>query len=454
MIHPTRLCGVALALAWSAQVQAGQCTSASGVVSAGRDVGGYFVHLDWPAGAARGGVDISQAADYLALEAGVTILYRTEFSDPIRESQTWRGRDPLATLQAVATTGNLAIDASTPGLWVVRRSAVSDYASVTIIARPLDPGDQGIQPVSQIGDIERALLNQLPVRDLYGLGERAGIELSYYWLAEEGRDAMLVVYQARALDAHIWGSGAYKVRVQRGDSRVTIDCVWANSDIAAGLVPEIAEDFDGDGYRDFVFDSANGIRTVLPAAIVSGRDGKTLLRFAGPDLAVEEKASGPKRIATTLFPLSPHEEPYLSSLRLDEGARRYYVDKSPAGTTATPSESAQSPADPSRLNAAELLAGRVGDAKNVRLYQLKSTAPNYAVDDAMISRGYPGHILFHYESPGFTAEQERAEEELRLHPPTPPQVTGRTRREKPLVPRALGTPSPTPVRPDVVPEQK
>ncbi len=446
----TGVLSVAVMMVWSGHVYAGGCSPASRLVSAGRDSEGYFVRLDWPSAAAGGGVDISPAADYLAAEAGATILYQTRFTDPIHESQTWRGDDPLTTLRAFATSGRLALETSTPSLWVVRPAVLNDYLEVIISAGPADPGHQGLQPVSQIGDIEHALLDQLPVRDTSGYGNRAGIELTYYWLPDEGRDMMLVQYRGADLGGHAQGSSAYKVRLGRSGGRVTVDCLWANGDVSGGLVPEIAEDFDGDGYRDFVFDVGSGPRVLLEAAIISGKDGKTLLKFAGSELAVEKTASGPKRVAAKLFRPDWDEKTPLRSLHLDGTTSRYVEDR-PQGASATAVDATGAlPGEP-RIGVADVLTRRVGGRELVRLYELKSTPPIYAVDETTIARGYPAHILYHYESPGFAAERKRAEEEFRLHPPTPIGVTVTTRRDKPPVPKVWRTPSPTPASHDGTP---
>jgi hypothetical protein len=444
MTRTKALCLLAAATLLAAPGYPGDCWHTSGVVTAGRDADGYFIRVSWPPTAERSHVDVSPAGDYLAGAAGVTILYRKKYTDKVVESGVWRGPDPRAALDAFSARSGLIVDGSSPGLWVIRGASMPDYGAVTITARPIDAEHQRSHSVAQLTEIERALLDQLPVRDLYDYGDRVAMELSYYWLPDEGNDVLLVVCKTRSIGGPFWGVSPFKVRIEHSGDGVRVVCLWAANGVAGGLVPAIAEDFDGDGYRDFVF-APGGTRVFVQATIISGKDGKTLLKFGGGELAVERSGAGPKRIAATLFEPDSEEVWPTRLLRFDATQREYVPEE--ADTMAANANAA--PVTSSKAKVADLLAQEVGERGNVEVYNVQEPAPSFLVDEAMISKGFPATVLCRYESHDFIADQKKNEEELRTHPPTPLQVTVTTKRDKPLVPRVGQTPSPTPAAPNV-----
>jgi hypothetical protein len=146
--------------------------------------------------------------------------------------------------------------------------------------------------------LERELVRLLPVRDNGNGYGGASIDVGYYWIPQEPEDHLLVLATLDLHDAPTCGytrDTVFKVRVNRGGGGIALDCLWRSDEAFGTFVPEIAEDFDGDGVRDLVFDA--GTCDGFENTILSGNDGHVLFEFGGAGLAVEKVPSGGKRLA-------------------------------------------------------------------------------------------------------------------------------------------------------------
>jgi len=308
--------------------------------------------------------------------------------------------------------------APSPGWWLVGPAKhLSSPASVTIAVQCLGPTGQGWTDPAAVAELERALVSQLPVRVLSrvrGPGE-GSLTVQYYWLPEEGPDTLLVL-ASQPGNSVVWAQHqGFKVRAHRESSKVTVDCIWAMSQHAVPsgrLVPEIAEDFDGDGYRDFVFDGGDDEHFVN--TIVSGKDGRLLLAFdVSNEIAVERRPTGLPRLAVEGIDdlQNGGEAPqYGAEAPPDEDAERGPVvlifdrvagrfEPAPGSKAAVTAQAiAQGPGGSANVPRRALAAALGGPAK-VRAYLLMPGA-SYAAggyeEIRAVQREYPQRILFKY----------------------------------------------------------
>lgn len=417
---------------------------------------GYAIRISRPE--ARGGVghpaQIYSVGEQLAREANAMIVYlfgATERDVPATE---WRGDTPLAALQAFAAAGGLEVEVPQPNVWVIGPPDYRQSSAVTISVAPAFPEEQSSLWGRDTAEVEEALLRALPVRDAGGSRGEVAVRVSYYWIPEEAVGTLLIVHclQHPGAPGDI-GDGffrAFKVRLRRDGRGVAVECLWDTGDAeerepTGWLIPEIAEDLDGDGYRDFVF-FAEGERG---HAVLSGKDGHRLLTFSGDEFAVEKKAAGPKRVAVRdLWDDSPlsklaYQEalaagaskeqlrgfpdgPLVLSYR--EDTRQFAFDKAllaAANTSPAPADDQQRRTDGPR----QLLARAVGGAAAVRVYLLAPGAripvsdcdqvPAYGryfrlqQGGRELAKLYEGRVVVDYKSAGYLEKERQRQERLR-----------------------------------------
>jgi hypothetical protein len=402
-------------------------------IDAGHDSQGYYIKVreslgrNWP---------VRKPAEYLAREAGAVIIYFADLTIAETRTREWRGTDPLSCLRSFAGSVGLEVSAPAKGIWMVGQPEAwfHENTAITLFAGSLDPLRQALRPEREVGELERALLARLPVRDAEASRTRplmAFAGLYYYWLSREGRDSLLVVATSSAWrsDAGSFTYKIFKVELDRSGVEVRVGCVWGVAGVPAGrLLAEIDEDFDGDGYRDFVFDSL-GADDVPNYVVLSGKDGHKLFVFGGALLAVEKAASGAKRVS-----FHPFDQSLVAEPRAMRGAREIEPDDTPrvyrysqeeqvftqqrGDGKGMMSESRASLGD--RMTADRALVNEVGDPTRVRVYVMGEARsdPESRVEKirvplsgrtitritrAMVKAGYPAHILYEYKSPGYLA---------------------------------------------------
>jgi len=415
---------------------------------AGHGPDGYFVRtvLLPGRGASVGPGPIQGIGDYLASEAGSTVIYFSKRTERDLPASEWRAADPLSCFRKFAAAAGLEVLTPSSDLWLVGTAEdwFRNNAAITLFAEPVDLAKQGVFRNYQVTDVEKALLTQLPVRD--GEAQRNGPLMAfggviYDSLQNEERDTLLVVGTASAWRSYnsSFTYKVFKVRLDRSGGRIRVGCIWGVSEIPAGrLLPEISEDFDGDGYRDFVFDS-QGADNVPNYVVLSGKDGHRLFAFSGDELAVERNAAGPKRVAFRAFDEALMSETQaargLTGSPLDNapGVFRYSPESRVFGAEAgagrkTASEASSGVSAPGV--ARRLLAKEVGGAEKIRVYlmgevwwepqsrseQVKITLSAKTltrITSEMVKAGYPAHILYEYKSPGYLVAEEQRQQEIR-----------------------------------------
>jgi hypothetical protein len=406
---------------------------------AGHDEKGFFVRADWQDPRLRPikGSIIAGVGDYLARQAGATILYLSTNTAQEMGRGEWRSGEPLATLKLFADAAGLEVEVPSPGYWVIGPPDYRLSSALTLSTQPLDPAGQGFRSQAEMRDIEMALVNQLPVRDTGNARGEIALNVAYYQVAEEGPDIWLVLSSLTwAGDSNPYSPffKAYKVRLDRADGHVAVHCVWESLEATGRLVPEIAEDFDGDGIRDFVFEGGGDKH---PDVILSGSDGRVLLTFLGNELAVEKAAVGPKRFAVDTIigmdiegepskgPDSWREGPFV--LKYDRSASDYEMEEK-ADLQARAQAVVNAPGGQAN-GPRKLLARALGGTNKVRVYLLYPGAHypggayeevpqqryswNVEVTPQLVAKGYPARILLRYESAGFV-EKRKLREERRL----------------------------------------
>jgi hypothetical protein len=412
--------------------------------TAGHDENGYFVRADWqdPRLRPAKGSTIASVGDYLAHEAGATILYLSLGAARDVGRGEWRAEDPLSTLKLFGAAAGLQVDVPSPGHWVIGPPDFRPSSAFTLSVQPLDPAGQGFKATGEIGDIERALVNQLPVRDTDGVRGATALDVAYYQVAEEGPDVWLV------LSSLAWvGSSnpyspfykAFKVRLDRANGQLAVHCLWDSLEATGRLVPEIAEDFDGDGVRDFVFQGAGDKH---PDVILSGSGGRVLLTFRGNELAVEKAAASPMWFAVdTIIGMEIEGEPSKGPDSWREGPFFLKYDRSEGDYDIGDKTDLQAEAQPvvdapgGQFNGPrKLLARALGGTNKVRVYLLypgvhyaggayeevpqQRYSWNVEVTPQAVAKGYPARILLRYNSAGFVEKRKPHEEQrMRDHRP-------------------------------------
>ena len=365
-------------------------------------------------------------AEYLASRAGATVLYNTRYTERDLPRGEWRGPDPLSALKAFAKAAGLEVETPSPDFWVIGTPDWNERSATTIFATSLDPERQGFQPVSQVGDMEKALINQLPVRDGCGRLRKCSIGVSYYWLRDEGPDVLLV--QATIPPGSSESppqDKVFKVRLDRTGPGIRVDCLWASGAIGP-LLPDVAEDLDGDGWRDFVFAGAKydyGANEVL-----SGQDGHRIVEFLGYELLVEKGASGAKRVGVAT--LVRNYSDLRQTTQRPPSVLAYSNESHAFAAVSTDNEVHAEAATVQHAGGENVIdqtrrtfAAAVGGPNNVRAYVLFQgpTRPTYQVEQVivrhvepsqvitpeLVKSGYPARIWFEYESPSYLEEKRR-----------------------------------------------
>lgn len=413
----------------AAQTWSGECTYGPvRYLLSGHDGRGYYVRSEkeLPVGASGQRVPIQPVADYLASEADATVLYMWWGAERDLPRGEWRGPDPLSALKAFASAAGLEVETPSPDLWVVGTPFWNERSATTIFARPLDPEKQGFQPVSQVGNLERALINQLPVRDGCGRLRRCSIGVSYYFLPDEGPEVLLV--QATIPRGSINSppqTKVFKVHLDRTGPMIRVDCLWASGAIGP-LLPDIAEDLDGDGSRDFVF--AGGKYDYGANEVLSGPDGHRLIEFIGTELLVEKGTSGAKRVGVAT--LVRQYSDLRGTTRQPPSVLAYSSESHTFGAVSTDNEvrgeavamenkGAERAIDQTR----QTFAAAVGGPANVRAYVLfrSPTRPTFRVEEItvrhvepdkeitpeLVQSGFPARVWFQYKSPSYLEEERR-----------------------------------------------
>jgi hypothetical protein len=382
--------------------------------SAGHDDKGYYVRSARRDAAFVGHArqTVTVVGDELAAKTGATSIYLWPSTVRDVESGEWRGQDPLGAFTAFAHAGGLEVISPSPGWWLTGPPDWIESGPVTITSRCVSPPGQGWASAADVAELERALVTQLPVRDIRRQGGRgeAAMNLSYYWLPEEGPDTLLVLTSQPGGEFPPLYRG-FKVRVSREGPEVKVDCIWAMGDnhVPSGrFVPEIAEDFDGDGYRDFVF-YAEDERFVN--TIVSGRDGRLLLPFSGAEVAVGRNPQAPLSFAVEgTYDLEyGGENPHIEGA-VHEGPVVLTVDRAngqlgPApGTGARVATQAIAQTAGGQFNGPRrALAVALGGTDKVRVYILQGGVhyPGGGYEEINAAdRHHPERVLFRYEPLG------------------------------------------------------
>lgn len=270
----------------------------TGEFVASKEPGGYRILVNrryayWP-NAPRDS-SISSVGGFLAREAGRTLLLWNGLTAR-SVSGEWTGETGLEAFRKLVDAAGLRLIAD-DNFWLVLPLADGPrHLELSVFALQLDT--EHFQPgIGQNDELERALLRALPPHEI-GFDGRVSIGVTYVELSAERSDIFLVLptWTTSMVAREGRWIGAYKVRAVRKGGRYDIECLWpraGGSTSISGPLVAVAEDFDGDGYRDFVFhtdDPEDG-----PDVILSGKDGHELAAFIGETLAVEKSLSGPKR---------------------------------------------------------------------------------------------------------------------------------------------------------------
>lgn len=350
---------------------------------AGHDDHGYFVRAvrdSYPPGRGVGkGATYVGVAEYLAREAGAVVFFRyqTTWNDvPMKE---WRGEGPVGTFRAFGLDTGIELVQVEPSWWVVGPGEYLRDADITITIHPADPSQQHL-----VGEdpevLEAALVNQLPVRSG---GQRHGpsnIELSYYWLTDLAAGRLLVVSDLRSEGSSLSYKEARSLHATRVAGGFNFSCLWEKDEIYGPLVPEVNEDFDGDGVRDPVLMGGPCGTKSCDAVILSGATGERLFEFSGNELAVEKSQTGPPWVAAEWSSsvdrgeyLSPRDRAEVRGerrhlvARFDPATRACLVDVR-AGERAREQAKARRPGYDDRVRARDVLANVVGGLEKVRVY--------------------------------------------------------------------------------------
>jgi len=361
---------------------------------AGRDDAGFFVRVKPGFFALRPGEpthrSVSSVADWLGEQAGATVFYVTGHTEVKILSGEWRGEDPLSALKGFVTAGGLDVLVPKPDFWIIGEPGKVRNAAIVAYAYPLDPESQGWESAERVGDMERELLAQLAIRDtsamdLDNMDEAhlgylpdglSWIGVGYYWVEGE-KDTLLIVAThgcgyCGGTSSHLQVR-ALKVRLRREASGLKVECLWG-AQVFGPLVPTVAEDFDGDGLRDFVFANDRDLQMNMNGGLVlSGADGRPFVRFAS-GIYVEKNIGGPKRFSALVLGDDRDDWPVLLYDPAEQTfeARYEAVAATGAGETRTPD--AVEPA--SRRDRLAFFVREVGGPENAREYAMPGLTPS------------------------------------------------------------------------------
>jgi hypothetical protein len=239
------------------------------------------------------GASVEDVGDDLGSAAGATVVYLRRFIPrSLTPPAEWRASDPFVAFQQFCEAAGLTVTTPQPGFWLVGDREAFEEGDLSIVVHPADPAQPGGQESLESRKIEDVLLRHLPIRT--PAGKEGMIELAYYWVPNEP-DTLLVVASWVPADGRLFaGAQAFKLRVGHDGPALSFSCLWHVTSLPGRLYPEIAEDFDGDGLRDFAISS--NLSNSAEDIVLSGRDGSKLFEFLSNELAVE-KTPGAKRIA-------------------------------------------------------------------------------------------------------------------------------------------------------------
>jgi hypothetical protein len=356
----------------------------------GKDEQGYFIKLTAPAHYPYfGGGRIWSLLDYFAAESGATV-YGGSFVDMMRAT-TFRGKEPLETLRAFLRAGGRDIQVASEDLWLVTRVDKPWSIPVSIVVYPFDSSQARWLEPQQGGSFATDLVRQLPVRsDAMQLADDSlRNDVGYYWLPEEPNTLLVTMFGFHEMMKPAAVFRVMKVRAEERAGRYDFTCVWTversgERDAAGPLLHAIAEDFDGDGVRDFVFDTFDVM--AHDATIISGQDGHVLAHFASLVFSVSKRESGPKYIAVGEYNDVGREDP--SVLVLSEDHARFEAAQglgtTPKAVSLEPDATGQRIFD----TALARLTRIVGGAENVRVYRFPEARRTFGWDTS-----HPGYDI-------------------------------------------------------------
>lgn len=303
---------------------------------------------------------IYSAIDWLAAESKAVVLYRGGMTENSLSAGEWCGATPALAARAFVLAAGLSIDQSNERLWVVGYpERVRTRAPVTLFAFPLDLSTavRALAPAER--ELLWALLGALPIREVELWPGAVGIGIGLLPLAEEG-DGVYLVQAAVLADTLLYP--AFKIRVDRAGPRLAIQCLCALGDGCGFVQPEIAEDFDGDGARDFVMAGTPGVRGCR-SSVVSGRDGVVLLEFWG-QLAVGRGKEGLWLATEPVF--GGESTGRMELLEFNQAQRHFFV----SGRADSPQLGVAGSTTQESQNLERLLAGVPGGVQSIHRYKM------------------------------------------------------------------------------------
>lgn len=370
--------------------------------------------------------------EFLAREAGAVVVYigASGTVAPLSLKGSWRGADPLSCLQTFAKAAGLEVVVPLPGLWLIGEPRFVEKAAVFAFAYPMDISLQPLQDQTAVGELERAFLADLPVREPRQPIQRDDLTwdvgvalLGFGYYAVPGEPDTYLVLTTRGTStspSRSWDlldSEAFKVRAERQGDHVRVRCLWAER-VTGPLVARVQEDLDGDGLQDFYFQEAGDVDK--PDMILSGADGSLIAKVSGDCLAVEERAVGPKMFSINMI---WDEEPRAEVHRFNASTREVETVAPRAAAAQTTGEPHAAP--PRAFDRpADALAAQLGSFSNVRAYSLPGfivpAPPGMELVHTRLSPVWrwlldrnvhdviehapatlPMHVLYRYVSPGY-----------------------------------------------------
>jgi hypothetical protein len=335
----------------------------------------------------------------------------------------------LSCLRSFGGAAGLEVITPQPGAWLIGPHELLQRAAVVAYAYPIDPEGKGQPGEQRVGEIERALLAQLPIRMVEGTPDWIGV--GYYWIPEEP-DTLLVVtthgHRAPRYKLTLGGEideQVFKVKLQRGAGKINVECVWGAGAIGP-LLLGIAEDFDGDGYRDFVFESPE-VNTV-PTVILSGATGAPLARLSTLRLAVQKDSNGSKKLLAD-GAWQDYESQGPQVFTYSEDAKAFEPEQRTPTASAQGTGQGRKPLSWAETRFVAPLAAQVGGFEHLRVYYFPDGAEEAMPKGTEVvklrwptawhgwvlnddpqetfekrQKDFPVHILLSYFSPGYLKE--------------------------------------------------